>query len=132
MCSLMANCRFLEDNLPLSITSKQVLYHYRPCASFEARSSPMHQLSVHLFTHLSSSPSFKLLQGCICRGELKMGKPAEYSIDILGNNSLFVRESLHFFYRSKANLLDMLLKCFSGLARSYLLVVSYRLAFAFF
>jgi hypothetical protein len=45
-----------------------------------------------------------------------MGKPAEYYIDILGNNSLFVRESLHFFYRSKANLLDMLLKCFSGIA----------------
>jgi hypothetical protein len=40
-----------------------------------------------------------------------MGKPAANSIDILGNNSLFVNESLNSFYRSKANLLDTFLKC---------------------
>jgi hypothetical protein len=40
-----------------------------------------------------------------------MGKPAANSIDILGNNNLFVKESLKSFYRSKANLLDTFFKC---------------------
>lgn len=91
--------------------------------SFEACSSPMHRLSLHFFIDplvlLFLLPLCSTCSKATCRrGELKIGNPTEKSIDILGNNSLFVRESLHSFYRSNANLLDMLLKCFLALLNS--------------